>query len=75
MPNANSSADTLTTQQSFMTQTRYVNPAMTVNYQPSIGPTPMNANNGWTGHFVFPHMTQQNHHAVGFQQGHMQVGF
>jgi len=58
-----------------MTQTVYVNPAMTTNYQPSAGPAPMNANNGWTGQFVFPHVTQQNHQAMGFQQGQMQVGF
>ena len=58
-----------------MTQTGYVNPAMTANYQPSAGPAPMNANNGWTGQFVFPHVTQQNHQAMGFQQGQMQVGF
>jgi len=58
-----------------MTQQRYVNPAMSANYQPSAGPAPMNANNGWTGQFVFPHATQQNHQAVGFQQGQMQVGF
>jgi len=47
---------------------------MTPNYQPSAGPAPMNANNGWTGQFVFPQMTQQNHQAAGFQQGQMQVG-
>jgi len=49
IPNANSSADPLPTHQRFMTQTGYVNPAMTVNYKPSAGPAPMNANNGWTG--------------------------
>jgi len=49
MPNTNSSVDPLPTQQRFMTQTRYVNPAMTANYQPSTIPAPMNANNGWTG--------------------------
>jgi hypothetical protein len=64
MPNA--SADLLPTQEKFMTQTGYVNPAMTANYQPSAGPTPMNANNGWTGQFVLPHTAPQNHQAVGF---------
>jgi hypothetical protein len=58
-----------------MTQIGYVNPMMTPNYQPSAGTVPMIANNGWTGQFVFPQMTQQNHQAVGFQQGQMQVGF
>jgi len=67
MPNANSSIDPLPTQQRFMTQTGYVNPAMIANYQQSAGPVPMNANNGWTGQFVFPHVTQQNHQATGFQ--------
>ena len=66
MPNA--STDPLPTHQRFMTQTGYVNP-MTPNYQPSAGPALMNANIGWTGQFVFPQMTQQNHQAVGFQQG------
>jgi len=70
MPNINLSADPLPTQQRFMTHTGYVNPAMTANYQPSTGPASMNANNGWTGRFVFPHVTQQNH-----QQGQMQVSF
>jgi len=65
IPNANSSTDPLSTHQRFMTQTGFVNPAMTVNYQPSAGPVQMNANNGWTGQFVFPHMTQQNHQATG----------
>jgi len=69
MPNANSLADPLPTQQRFMTRTRYVNPAMTTNYHPSAGLTLMNANNGWTGQFVFPHVTQQNHQATGFQRG------
>ena len=64
MPNA--SADPLPTHQRFMTQTGYVNPTMTPNYQLSAGPTPMNANNGWIGQFVFPQMTQQNHQATGF---------
>jgi len=49
MPNANSLANPLPTQQRFVTQTGYVNPATMLNYQPSVGPTPMNANNGWTG--------------------------
>ena len=75
IPNANSSADPMPTHQRFMTQTRFVNLAMTVNYQPSAGLVLMNANNGWTGQFVFPHMTQQNHQATGLQQGQMQVGF
>jgi hypothetical protein len=44
-----------------MTQTSYVNPAMTTNYQPSTSLVPMNANNGWTGQLIFPHATQQNH--------------
>jgi len=51
-----------------MTQAGYVNPVMTPNYQPSVGPAPMNANNGWTGQFVFPQMTQQNHQPTAFQQ-------
>jgi len=58
-----------------MTHTGYVNPAMTTNYQLPARPVPMNANNGWTWQFDFPHMTQQNHQAVGFQQGQMHVGF
>jgi len=65
----NASADPLPMHQRFMTQTGYVNPMMTPNYQPSAGPVPMNANNGWPGQFVFPQMTQQNHQVVGFQQG------
>ena len=69
MPNA--SVDPMPTQQRFMTQTGYVNPMMIPNYQPSVGSVPMNANNGWTGQFVFPQMTQQNHQATGFQQGQM----
>jgi len=66
MPNANSSANPLPTQQRFVTQTGYVNPAITTNYQPSAGPMLMNANNGWTGQLVCPHATQQNHQAAGF---------
>ena len=69
MPNANSSANPLPTQQRFMSHTGYVNPAMTTNYQP------MNTNNGWTGQLIFPHATQQNHQVAEFQQGQMQVGF
>jgi len=75
MPNANSSANPLPTQQRFMTQTGYVNPTITTNYQPSIEPTPMNANNGWTGQLVFPHAMQLNHHAMVFQQGQIQASF
>ena len=73
MPNA--SADPLLTRQRFITQTRYVNPMMTPDNQPSAGPTPINVNNRWTGPFVFPQMAQQNHQATGFQQGQMQLGF
>jgi len=58
MPNANSSANLLPTQQRFVTQTGYANPAMTTNYQPSVGLMPMNANNGWTEQLFFPHVTQ-----------------
>jgi len=54
----NALVDPLLTHQRFMTQTGYVNPMITPNYQPSAGPTPMNANTGWTGQFVFPQMTQ-----------------
>jgi hypothetical protein len=63
------------TQQRFMTQPGYVNSMMMPNYQSSAGPMPMNANSGWTGQFVFPQMPQQNHQAVGFQQGPVQPGF
>jgi len=73
MPNA--SADPLPMHQRFMTQTGYANPMMTPNYQPSVGPMPMNSNNGWIGQFVFAQMAKQNHHATGFQQGQMQLGF
>ena len=73
MPNA--SADPMPTQQMFMTQLGYVNPMMMPNYQPSVGPTPMNVNNGWTGQFVFPQTPQQNYQAMGFQLGPMQPGF
>jgi len=75
MPNANSSANSLPTQQMFKNQTGYVNATITANYQPSAGPAPINSSNGWTGQFVFPHATQQNHQPVGFQQGQMQVDF
>jgi len=74
MPNVNSSANPLLTQQKFMSQAGYVNPTMTANYQPSENFGMMNANNGWTGQLVFPHTTQQNQ-VAGIQQGHMQVGF
>jgi len=67
MPNA--SADSMLTQQRFMTQPRYVNSIMMPNYQSSAGPMPMNANSEWLGHQVFPQMSQQNHQATGFQQG------
>ena len=73
MPNA--TVDPLPTHQRFMTQRGYVNSMMTTNYQPSVGPTLMNVNNGWTGQFVFPQMAQHNHQAMGFQQGQMQLGF
>jgi len=61
----NASVDPLPTHQRFMTQAGYVNPMMTPNYQPSAGPTPMNVNNVWTGHFVFPQMAEQNHQGTG----------
>jgi len=73
MPNA--SADSMPTQQRFLKQQGYVNSMMMPNYQSSTGPMPMNANNGWTGQLVFPQMPQQNHQAVGFQQGQIQPGF
>jgi len=73
MPNA--SADPMPMHQRFMTQSGYVNSMMMPNYQPSAGLTPMNINNGWTGQFVFPQMPQQNHQAMGFQQGLVQPGF
>ena len=75
MPNANSSANPLPTQQRFVTQTGYANPAMITNYKLSVGHMPMNANNGWTKQLFFPHMTQENHLAAGFQHGQMQDGF
>ena len=73
MPNA--SADSMPTQQRFMTQLGYVNSMMMPNYRSSAGPMPMNANSGWTRQLVFPQMPQQNHQAVGFQQGQIQPGF
>jgi len=73
MPNA--SAESMPTQQRFMTQPGYVNSMMMPNYQSSAGPMPMNANSGWTGQLVFPQMPQQNHQAVGFQQFQIQPGF
>jgi len=73
MPNA--SADSMLTQQRFMTQPGYVNSMMMPNFQPSAGFMPMNANNGWTGQLVLPQMPQQNHQAPGFQQGQVQPGF
>jgi len=71
----NASADPLPMHQRFMTQPGYVNSMMVPNYQPSAGPTLMNVNNGWTGQFVFSQMPQQNHQAMGFQQGPMQPRF
>jgi len=67
IPDANSSANPLPTQQRFVTQTGHANPAMTTNYQPSVGHMPMNANNGWTEQLFFPHMTQQGQMQVSFQ--------
>jgi len=73
MPNA--SVDPMLTHQRFLTQPGYVNSMMMPNYQSSAGPTPMNANSGWTGPFVLPQMPQQNHQVMGFQHGPMQPGF
>jgi len=73
MPNP--STDSMSTQQRFMTQPGYVNSMMMPNYQSSAGPMPMNANSGWIGQLVFPQMPQQNHQAVGFQQGQIQPRF
>ena len=56
MPNA--WADSMSTQQRFMTRPGYVNSMMMPNFQPSAGFMPMNANNGWTGQLVFPQMPQ-----------------
>jgi hypothetical protein len=44
-----------------MSQTGYVNPTMTPNYQPLASFVPMNANNGWPGHLPTQHIVQQNH--------------
>ena len=71
----NTSADSMPTQQRFMTQPGYVNSMMMDNLQPSVGFMPMNANNGWIGQPVFPQMPQQNHQALGFQQSQVQPGF
>jgi len=71
----NASADSMPTQQRFMTQPGYVNSMMMPNYQSSAGLMPMNANSGWTGQLVFPQMPHQNHQAIGFQQGQIQPGF
>jgi len=57
MPNANSSANPLPTQQRFMSQAGYVNPAMTTNYQSSTNFGLMNTNNGWIGQLICPHAT------------------
>jgi len=73
MPNA--SANSMPTQQRFMTQPGYVNSMMMPNFQPSAGFMPMNANSGWIRQLVFPQMPQQNHQAPGFQQGQIQPGF
>jgi len=51
MPNA--TADSMLTQQRFMTQPGYVNSMMMPNYQSSAGPMLMNANSGWLGQQVF----------------------
>jgi len=53
VPNESSSANPLPMQQRYMSQARYVNPAMTANYQPSASFVPMNANNGWLGQLAF----------------------
>jgi len=73
MPNA--PADSMLTQQRFMTQPGHVNSMMMPNYQSSAGPMPMNANSGWLGQQVFPQMPQQNHQATGFHQGQIYPGF
>jgi len=46
MPNVNTSANPLPTQQRFMSQEGYVNPAVTTTYQPSARLVPMNVKNG-----------------------------
>jgi len=58
-----------------MSQAGYVNPAMTINYYPSLSLVPMNTNNGWLVQSPFPHTAQQNHQIAGVQQGYMQAGF
>ena len=73
MPNA--SANSMPTQQRFMTQPGYVNSMMMPNFQPSARFMLMNANSEWTGQLVFPQMPQQNHQASGFQQCQIQPGF
>jgi len=73
MPNA--SADPMLMQQRFMTHPGYVNSMMVPNYQSSAGPMPMNANSGGLGQQVFPQMLQENHQAIGFQQGQIYPRF
>jgi len=73
MPNA--SADSMLMQQRFMTQPGFGNSMMMPNLQSPARFVSMNANNGWTGQLVFPQMPQQNHQAVGFQQGQVQPRF
>jgi len=50
----NTSADSMPTQQRFMTQPGYVNSMMIPNYQSSAGPVPMNSNSGRAWQYVFP---------------------
>jgi len=64
----NVSADSMSMQQRFMTQSGYVNSMMMPNYQTSAGSMPMNANGGWPEQQIFPQMPQQNHQTTGFQQ-------
>jgi len=71
----NTSADSVPTQQRFMTQSWYVNSMMMPNYQSLAGPMPMNANSGWLEQQVFPQISQQNNQATGFQQGQIYLGF
>ena len=73
MPNA--SANSMLTQQRFMTQPGYVNSMMMPNYQSSAGPMLMNAYSGWPEQQIFPQMSQQNHQAIVFQQGQIYPGF
>ena len=72
---SNTSADSMLTQQRFMTQSGYVNSMMMPNFQSSAGFMPMNANNGWTRQLVFPQMPPHDHQAPGFQQSQIQPGF